>query len=60
MGMQVINIGEKKTHEEFVSEVYELVGDEYIVIGKYQTTHTPIKMKHVVCGSIINVRPSNF
>lgn len=36
----------KKTHEEFVKEVYELVGDEYKVIGKYQNNKTKIKMRH--------------
>ena len=35
-----------KTHEEFVKEVYDLVGDEYSVLGNYINTKTKIRMKH--------------
>ena len=30
-------MAKKKTQEEFIKEVYELVGDEYTVLGKYVT-----------------------
>ena len=49
----------KKTHEEFIQEVYNLVGDEYEVLTPYECANKPIQMKHE-CGCIYPVRPSNF
>lgn len=49
-----------KTHEDFVKEVYELVKNEYTVLGTYKNALTKIKMKHNKCGSIYYTRPSNF
>jgi len=53
-------MGRKKTHEEFCKEVYNLVGDEYEVIGKYVNTRTKIKMKHNKCLNYINPTPDDF
>lgn len=36
----------KRTHEQFVSEVRALVGDEYTVLGQYVNTDTKIRMRH--------------
>lgn len=36
----------KKTTDEFKSEVFEIVGNEYSVIGEYTSIHEKIKMKH--------------
>jgi len=41
---------EKGTTESFKQEVYDLVGDEYTVLGEYVNTNTQIKMRHNVCG----------
>jgi hypothetical protein len=53
----------KKTNEEFLKEVYSLVGDEYTVLGKYINVHTKILMKHN-CKKCNNhewlVEPTNF
>lgn len=43
-------MGRQKTHEEFVEEVYKLVGDEYTIIGKYINAKTKILMRHNICG----------
>lgn len=40
----------KKTTEQFAKEVFELVGNEYEVIGEYKGTHEKIKLKHNTCG----------
>jgi len=32
--------------DKFVKEVYDLVGEEYIVLGFYETSNTPILMRH--------------
>jgi len=50
----------KKTQEEFVKEVYDLVGDEYTVLGEYITANTKIRMRHNTCGHEYEVTPSNF
>lgn len=49
-----------KTTEEFKKEVFDLVGDEYEVLGKYKDSVTKIEMKHKVCGYEYEVRPNNF
>lgn len=50
----------KKTTEQFKKEVYELVGDEYEVLGEYNNANTPIWMKHNLCGYKFPVRPNKF
>jgi hypothetical protein len=36
----------RKTHEQFVQEVYDLVGDEYTVLEQYQKSNIKIKFRH--------------
>ncbi|NGU31026.1 hypothetical protein G6Z34_13120 [Clostridium perfringens] len=36
----------KKTHEEFVKEIYDKYGDEYEILGEYVNARTKIKVKH--------------
>jgi hypothetical protein len=40
----------KKTHEEFVQEVYQKVGSEFTIIGEYQGEKINIKVRHNICG----------
>ena len=56
----MINITRRKTHEEFVSEIYNLVGNEYEILDKYIDCKTKIKIKHNVCDYEFNMVPSNF
>lgn len=49
-----------KSHEQFVKEVYNLVGDEYTILDKYKTTHIKIKIRHNKCSHEYWVMPSNF
>lgn len=49
-----------KSHNNFIEEVYHLVGDEYSVLSKYKNSNTRVKMKHNKCGSINDVQPNNF
>jgi Zn ribbon nucleic-acid-binding protein len=53
-------MGRKKTHEKFCEEVYELVDDEYSVLGKYINAKTKIKMRHNVCNYEWDITPDNF
>ena len=40
-----------KVHDCFAKEVYDLVGDEYTLLTKYNKAHEKIKVKHNVCGT---------
>lgn len=50
----------KKTTDKFKSEVYDLVGGEYEVIGEYTNSKTKVSIKHNRCGKVINILPNNF
>jgi len=50
----------KKTTEKFKEEVYQLVKDEYIVLGKYKNARTNIKIRHNICNNEYPVTPDNF
>ena len=50
----------KKDTNIFKNEVYNLVKDEYTVIGEYKSSHEKIKMKHNLCGSEYKVTPYDF
>jgi len=50
----------RKSTEEFKLEVFNLVKDEYTVLGKYQTRDTNILIRHESCGREYYVEPGNF
>ena len=50
----------RKTHEEFVKEVFDLVGNEYEVISQYKTSKEKIVMRHHICNKDYEVKTSNF
>lgn len=50
----------RKTNEQFKREVYNLVGNEYTVLGSYHNADTKIKVKHNTCGGVYEVRPYSF
>lgn len=49
-----------KNTEEFKSEVFDLVNDEYTVVGNYINNRTKIEFLHNVCGNSYFVVPSDF
>lgn len=53
-------MAKRKTNEQFIKEVYELVGDEYEFLQEYINTHTKIKCRHNKCGYEWKVRPNDF
>lgn len=55
-----MGLTKKRTHDEFVKNVYELEGDQYTVIGMYVNANTHILMKHNLCNKIYEVTPSRF
>ena len=52
--------GKKKNTEQFKKQLYDLVGDEYELIGEYVNNKTNITLKHNVCGNIYHPNPTNF
>ena len=50
----------KKTTEDFKEEVYNLVGDEYTVLGQYTTAKVKVDMKHNICNRIYGAIPDKF
>jgi Zn ribbon nucleic-acid-binding protein len=56
----MIKLARKITHEDFCNEVKNLVGNEYLVLGKYEKRHNLILMKHIICNYEWEVSPNNF
>lgn len=50
----------KRTHSEFVDEVYQLEGDNYKVVGEYKGRLEMVKLMHVTCGNVYDILPNNF
>jgi very-short-patch-repair endonuclease len=50
----------RKDTDYFKQEVYELVQDEYTVIGEYSGANTKILMRHNKCGNEYIVTPDKF
>lgn len=50
----------KRSHNDFVEHVYELVEEEYEVMSEYINSETHIIVKHNKCGNSYLVKPSNF
>ena len=50
----------RKTTEQFMKEIFELVGNEYELLGEYRGNKIHISMRHNICGTEYEVKPSNF
>ena len=50
----------KKSHDEVVSQIFDLVGNEYTVLSRYTKASNPIKIRHNTCGFVYETRTSNF
>lgn len=49
-----------KSNEEFLSKVYEAVGNEYTFLEEYKNVKEKITVKHNECGHIYQVTPDGF
>lgn len=58
--MKESGMNQRKEDSTFKEEVFELVGDEYSFLEKYQKNNTKIKVRHNKCGETYKVQPSNF
>lgn len=50
----------RKSNEEFQTEVFVLVGNEYSFLEPYKDSDTNILIKHNTCGYVWTARPTNF
>lgn len=53
-------MSKRKTDEEFRREVFNLVSDEYTILGKYINNHTKIRAHHKKCNKEIEITPKDF
>ncbi len=51
---------QKLTHDEFLDRVYETHNNEYDILSKYDGATKKISVRHVVCGTVFDVKASNF
>lgn len=49
-----------KTTEFFKKEVFDLVGDEFILLDEYVNNTTKIRFKHITCGNEFLMTPREF
>lgn len=49
-----------KSQEQFQQQVSDLGKVKYQLVGQYVNWRTPVAIKHLVCGKIINMAPSSF
>lgn len=58
--LKCIGLTSRKTHEEFIQEVYRDVGEEYFVLGRYEKNNIRILFKHNKCGNEYMATPAAF
>lgn len=50
----------KLTQQEFENKIYDMYGDEFEIIGKYEGHRNKIKIKHKLCGKESNIIANNL
>ena len=50
----------RRTHEDFVNDVYEKYKDEYTVLGTFINTKIKVLVRHNPCGLEYEVNPTNL
>ena len=50
----------KKTNLEFINEIKELTGREYVFLKNYINAHTKIPCRHNKCGYVWKISPHDF
>lgn len=53
-------MSKKRTNKEFVEQVKQAVGNEYLFLDEYVDNHTKIRVLHKTCGHIYEVTPICF
>ncbi len=50
----------RRKHEDFVKEIYELVGDEYEVVSQFKNIKINVEFLHKTCNKIFTKIPDKF
>lgn len=50
----------KKSNDQFLLEIKNIVGDEYTFLEEYKNCDTKIKVRHNICGHEYKVTPNKF
>lgn len=50
----------KRTHEEFIDEIYNLYGDEYTILSQYINMKTKVNVKHETCNIEYLIYPDSI
>jgi len=53
-------MAKRKTHEEFIEDVFNIFGDEYTILNTYKSFKDKILVRHNPCGREHSIRPDNF
>lgn len=53
-------MAKRKTHKDFIKEVYEKVKCDYSVLSLYKNNKEKVLIKHNQCGNIYEVSPNKF
>lgn len=57
---KIRSVAYMKPIEQLNQEIYELVGDEYKIVGKYTGTNNNTTFYHKLCGNTFQKTPHNF
>lgn len=57
---KVINAQESKSNAQFKQQFQQLVGDEYLILDKYNGAKNKMKFKHKKCGCIFEMIPDSI
>lgn len=50
----------RRTEEEFIKEIFDLVGSEYTILSPFVTTKIKVKIRHNICNHTYEVEPRDF
>ena len=53
-------MAKRKTNDEFLKEIFSLVGDEYVFMDNYIGSNIKLRIQHKKCGSVYEITPHGF
>ena len=56
----VLYLAKRKTNDEFLKEIFSLVGDEYVFMDDYIGSNIKLRIQHKKCGSVYEITPHGF
>lgn len=59
-GIEKVASQKRKTHEQFLTEAKQILGDDYEILGVYINNKTKIQVRHKICNTIYETTPDNI